>query len=247
VQGPCGRFVENFARARVGCLGNGCLASVRTRAWVTSHWFLTHGRAAQIILTVFSSSRMYSLFLPSPVNWMPCFLLAVCTAEETVMASASLSTRALFKCGPKAFRNSHRHGCLKSVVSFPVSQASDSLYSPIRVVNRAYGSDLIVTALKSRGLNTALSSTNGSLKVPGKILFAAVPVTRTKFYLLIYCIHKRGWNLLNYLSTMIPFFFLSWSWSTKDMMCLLRTTSNLMDSGIRWCDKLLENKGCLAF
>ncbi|RLN00053.1 hypothetical protein C2845_PM06G12670 [Panicum miliaceum] len=82
------------------------------------------------------------------------------------MASASLSTRDLFKCGPKAFRNSHLHGYLKYVVSFPVSQASDSLYSPIRVVNRAYGSNLIVTALKRRGLNTALSSTNGSLKVP---------------------------------------------------------------------------------
>jgi len=107
------------------------------------------------------------------------------------MASASLSTRASFKCGPKAFRNSHLDGYLKSVVSFPVPQASDSLYSPIRVVNRAYGSNLIVTASKSTGLNTALSSTNGSLKVPGKILFAAVPVTRTKFYLLIYCIHKR--------------------------------------------------------
>ncbi|PUZ63247.1 hypothetical protein GQ55_3G053000 [Panicum hallii var. hallii] len=93
-------------------------------------------------------------------------LLSKSSAEETVMASASLSTRALFKCGPKAFRNSHLHGYLKSVVSFPVSQASDSLYSPIRVVNRAYGSNLIVTALESRGLNTALSSTNGSLKVP---------------------------------------------------------------------------------
>ena len=106
------------------------------------------------------------------------------------MASASPSTRASFKCGPKAFRNSHLHGYLKSVVSFPVSQASDSLYSPIRVVNRAYGSNLIVTASKSTGLNTALSSTNGSLKVPGKILFAAVPVTRTKF-LSAYLLHSQ--------------------------------------------------------
>jgi hypothetical protein len=40
-------------------------------------------------------------------------------------------------------------------------------------------------------------------------------------------------------------FFTLLELSTKDLMCPLRTTSNLMHSEIRCCDKLLKNKGCL--
>jgi hypothetical protein len=82
----------------------------------------------------------------------------------------------------KACTKSCVSGYLKSTVSFPVTHTSDGLHPPIRVVNHAHGSNLIVTALKSRGFNTTISSINGNLKVPGKILFEAVPVTRMELY-----------------------------------------------------------------
>ncbi|CAN6339939.1 unnamed protein product [Urochloa humidicola] len=82
------------------------------------------------------------------------------------MACTSPSIKASLKFGTKAFRKSCVPGHLKSTVPFPVPQAPGGLYSPIRLQNRAYGSNLIVTAFKSRGLNTTLSSTNGSPKVP---------------------------------------------------------------------------------
>ncbi|KAF8726383.1 hypothetical protein HU200_019847 [Digitaria exilis] len=98
---------------------------------------------------------------------MPCLLLAVCTAVEKggkrVMACASPSIGVSIKCAPKAFRKSSVPGGLKSIASFPVSRTLNGLYSPIIVQNHACGSN---TAFKSRGLSRALSSTNGSLKVP---------------------------------------------------------------------------------
>ena len=89
------------------------------------------------------------------------------------MACFSASTKVSLKFGAKAFAKNRLPGYLDSVVSFPVSRTLDGgLCSPIRVENenRAYGSNVIVGALKGRHLNTTLSSTNGHVKVPGKIV-----------------------------------------------------------------------------
>ncbi|CAN6349186.1 unnamed protein product [Urochloa humidicola] len=83
-----------------------------------------------------------------------------------MMACTSPSIKASVKFGAKAFRKGCVPGHLKSTVWFPIPQTSDGLYSPIRLQNRSYGSNLIVTAFKGRGFHTTLSSTNGSPNVP---------------------------------------------------------------------------------
>jgi hypothetical protein len=106
---------------------------------------------------------------------------------------SSSTTKVSLKFGAKAFARNCLPGYLHSVVSFPVSRTLDGgLCSPIRVENenRAYGSNLTFGALKGRHLNTTLSSTNGHVKVPGKIRFGAV-LGYTEFYLLS-LIKQRG-------------------------------------------------------
>jgi phosphoribosylamine--glycine ligase len=112
------------------------------------------------------------------------FLAVLATEERVMMACFSSSTKVSLKFGAKAFAKNYLPGYLDSVVSFPVSRTLDGgLCSPIRVQNRAYGSNLVVGALKGRHLNTTLSSTNGHVKVPGKIYFGAV-LGYMEFYLL---------------------------------------------------------------
>ncbi|XP_062203199.1 phosphoribosylamine--glycine ligase-like isoform X2 [Phragmites australis] len=91
------------------------------------------------------------------------------SAEARMMACAPPRIKVSLKFGAKAFRKNYVPGYSNSTVSFPISRALDGLSSPIRVENRAYGSNLIAGAMKSRDLNTTLSSTVGSLKVPERV------------------------------------------------------------------------------
>jgi hypothetical protein len=118
----------------------------------------------------------------SAVNTNVVFIsCSVVSTEESVMACASPSIQFSFKFRAKALGKNYLpgSGCFKSVVSYPFSKTFGGLPSPIRVDHRDYDSNHAVRAFKTMDLNMAASSTNGNLKVPGKLLVQLVLVTES--------------------------------------------------------------------
>lgn len=102
---------------------------------------------------------------------------SVVAAVERIMACASPTIKVPLKCEAKALGNNYLHGHLNSTVSYSVSHTFCGLSCRIRVNHHAYGSNHIARALKNRYMGTTISSTNGSLKIPGKVLFRVFPDT----------------------------------------------------------------------